>query len=467
MCAVSYPGIFFYLTSKYMKRLFILALAFVSFNNGLVNADVASMGGDGNTLVIMDNASVKMVGESIKLEVTDQKRLADGYGWSEQGAMDVNVYYTFRNMSDQPVKVKMGFPENCGGDCVFESTEYVKPENPSQESVWDFYKLMDFSARVGDEKVDIVFVKGDEKNWYTFEVDFLPGEEKLISNQYWVVPRTYKGHMDYSYILETGASWADDIEFVNIYLSFLGELNVKHLSDISLQGYRFDPVMNAFVWNIYDLEPQENLNFSVSATEIPDNKVVETATINQKLSEDIAFTDLIKGHKNFEAVKYLKGLHIIQGYANGTFKPDGLINRAEIMKIIVEKQVGLPGANYNNCFKDVKEEWFAPYICFAKEQGWVSGYADGNFMPGQSVNRAEAIKIMLNIYYGKGWQPSVGNYKNEYTDVDSVEWYYPYFAFAAGKGVLDLQHVLGDLYFPGANMTRKEVAQMLYNLMML
>lgn len=40
---------------------------------------------------------------------------------------------------------------------------------------------------------------------------------------------------------------------------------------------------------------------------------------------------------------------------------------------------------YENCFEDVEDEWFAPYVCYAKEKGWVTGYPDGTFKPENNV----------------------------------------------------------------------------------
>ncbi len=91
---------------------------------------------------------------------------------------------------------------------------------------------------------------------------------------------------------------------------------------------------------------------------------------------------------------------IAQGYDDGTFRPDVLMNRAEFSKIVTTA-LSLPLSNGRNCFNDVHEEWFAPYVCSLKEKGVLSGYNDGSFRPEQTVSYAEALKIALkaaNIY---------------------------------------------------------------------
>jgi len=100
-------------------------------------------------------------------------------------------------------------------------------------------------------------------------------------------------------------------------------------------------------------------------------------------------------------IEFLAGKGIVQGYEDGTYRPVYKINRAEFLKIILttarvydlisDEIVG------KNCFKDVHEEWFSQYICYAKDKGFISGYPDGNFMPAQNVNFVEASKIVAMI----------------------------------------------------------------------
>lgn len=107
------------------------------------------------------------------------------------------------------------------------------------------------------------------------------------------------------------------------------------------------------------------------------------------------FSDVTYDHPKYEPIYYLAGQGVINGYEDETFKPSNTINRAEFLKIVIE------AAGYEakgaNCFKDVKDEWYAPYICAAANAGFVGGYKDGTFKPGQDVNFAEASKIVMNV----------------------------------------------------------------------
>lgn len=110
------------------------------------------------------------------------------------------------------------------------------------------------------------------------------------------------------------------------------------------------------------------------------------------LAQTETFSDVYSTHINNDAITYLKGENVVQGYTDGSYKPENRINRAEFIKIIVASQTANPTGSY--CFTDVKNEWYAKYVCTAKNLGYVQGYADGSFKPGDYINFAEASKIV-------------------------------------------------------------------------
>jgi len=177
------------------------------------------------------------------------------------------------------------------------------------------------------------------------------------------------------------------------------------------------------------------------------------------------FPDVRNDHPNKQAIDYLAEREVIAGYPDGTFKPDGEINRAELTKMIVAVKEEPDPAIYKECFPDVHEEWFAPYICYAKEQNWVEGYPDGDFKPEQNINRVEALKIILEVIFEEIPENEIlGN--ESVADVDTEEWYGKYFIFADNRDLLDKQHIEEENnqyhYFPDKNITRKEVSETIY-----
>ncbi|MBU0981186.1 S-layer homology domain-containing protein [Patescibacteria group bacterium] len=109
------------------------------------------------------------------------------------------------------------------------------------------------------------------------------------------------------------------------------------------------------------------------------------------------FSDVSDTHENYQAINYLQVEEVVQGYGDGTYKPEQEINRAEFLKIVVESE-GYEISDASDCYLDVKEEWFSPYVCTATDLGIVSGYSDGTFKPAQTINFAEASKIISEAF---------------------------------------------------------------------
>lgn len=178
------------------------------------------------------------------------------------------------------------------------------------------------------------------------------------------------------------------------------------------------------------------------------------------------FPDVKDNHPNVEAINYLFSKKTINGYPDGTFKPDGEINRAELTKMIVTTKINPSKSIFKNCFPDVEEQWYAPYICYAKAKSWVQGYPDGTFGPEKSVNRAEALKIILGVMFKSAIEDTKKLKDDSVKDVDQDAWYAKYFIFADNNDLLDKQHIKKKgstyYYYPESNISRKEVAETIY-----
>lgn len=151
---------------------------------------------------------------------------------------------------------------------------------------------------------------------------------------------------------------------------------------------------------------------------------------------------------------------MINGYKDGLFKPNETLNRAEFLKLLVSAVNAYPTTvSYAQCFKDVKNEWFAPTICYAKSKGWISGYADKSFHPSDPVKKAEALKIVLSAFKAKFLtvSPDVS-----FVDVADDEWFASYVWTAQRDLLLQEKPTLNREYKPLAPVTRAEVVELLY-----
>ncbi len=148
------------------------------------------------------------------------------------------------------------------------------------------------------------------------------------------------------------------------------------------------------------------------------------------------------------SIEYLYNHGVVEGYSDGTFRPEAKINRAEIMKIILEASLDEDLGFGRQCFKDVGNDWFAKYVCYAKEKKIVEGYPDGYFRPAQLVNTAEALKMGIEsfpVQLGSAPDP----------------WYQKYIDFSHDNNIFSRYNIL-----PQKEMTRGEMAYLIYQLMM-
>ncbi|MFN7160325.1 MAG: S-layer homology domain-containing protein [Candidatus Gracilibacteria bacterium] len=124
--------------------------------------------------------------------------------------------------------------------------------------------------------------------------------------------------------------------------------------------------------------------------------------VSRKRSLD--FNDVPSNHIHDSGILYIKSEGIVEGYADGSFRPDSPINRAEFTKILVAANVKENLSNWQTdsaakCFSDfTKSEWYTSYVCLAKSKGIISGNPDGTFRPANNINLAEALKIVMKQY---------------------------------------------------------------------
>ena len=180
----------------------------------------------------------------------------------------------------------------------------------------------------------------------------------------------------------------------------------------------------------------------------------------EPIQKEEAFSDLNEGDKNYDAISYLTDLGVIEGYSDGTVQADSSINRAELVKVLVEGSGLTPDAEqYNNCFDDVTDQWFAKYVCYAKELEWISGDDDSNsFRPADPVNKVESTKMLLKSQNIEVEEVDV----HPYSDLDLAEWCIAYIAKAKELGILEEDDSSFD---PSAERTRGEVSENLFRLL--
>lgn len=177
--------------------------------------------------------------------------------------------------------------------------------------------------------------------------------------------------------------------------------------------------------------------------------------------------------------------YIDQSTQQMTFRPEQGINRAEFVKVIVLAAPGVTQESIdeyydiaqsniqeddNIALQDDREDtqpllfdvdrdaWFAPYIFYAYDQGWIGGYPDGSFQPTNLINVAEAAKIVLSS-------------RDTSFAVDEELWFRPFLQYLDAKNVLVSVNesyrfpFTEGTFFPYENINRAQTAALLSRLL--
>jgi hypothetical protein len=190
-------------------------------------------------------------------------------------------------------------------------------------------------------------------------------------------------------------------------------------------------------------------HLSVYEKETQDSTVYGSIIISDFFGSNDVFDDVDSGNDYYDAIAYVYDYGIVEGYEDGTYRPDASINRAEFTKILLEAKYPdeMAVAAGENCFSDVAaDQWYAKYVCYAKTNQIVDGYDDGTFKPDQYINIAEALKITLNVFF---------------TDIPETdgEWYQKYWDYADSQGLL-----LDEWGSASTELTRGAMAELIYRI---
>ena len=107
-----------------------------------------------------------------------------------------------------------------------------------------------------------------------------------------------------------------------------------------------------------------------------------------------AYSDIKSGDWYNNAISTLSNAGIVSGYPDGTFRPNAPITRAEMSKIIA---LFAKLDKTTDRFSDIAGHWAEAYIKLAAGNGWIEGYPDGTFKPQQNITRAETVTMINRV----------------------------------------------------------------------
>jgi|GEM_PF-6218870 len=246
---------------------------------------------------------------------------------------------------------------------------------------------------------------------------------------------------DYGCLDNSIESYLDNNIIVDLGTDF--NLDISDKIILPNEDETCDILSEKYVSSTFSLKP----DFTPTINYIPlvQAPTPEPQTNYINLNTQNGFTDVDANYAYKTAVDYVKSAGIVEGYADGTFKPNSKINRAEFTKIMITALKHNPQTFWNKCFPDVQTEWFAPYVCYAKNSEIINGYQDGKFKPNNNITVPEALKIVL-----EGFKKNVPE--------ASGAWYQKYVNYAQSNG----QMLTGWTNNLNHEVTRGEMAELMY-----
>ena len=147
--------------------------------------------------------------------------------------------------------------------------------------------------------------------------------------------------------------------------------------------------------------------------------------LDKNVAHTVSFSDVPADAWYAEAVNTLASLGMINGYPDGTFRPDAPITRAEFC--VIALAFAYEPEDFDCDFRDVStRDWFYDYVAQATSYGWISG-SDRNFRPNECITRAEVSVIVNNMLGRVADEDYIDRHEDElntFPDVKPSHWAY-------------------------------------------
>ena len=142
-----------------------------------------------------------------------------------------------------------------------------------------------------------------------------------------------------------------------------------------------------------NVEPNGNITRAEVATIFFRLLTEKVRTANSTQSNSLS--DVTRGQWFNHAVSTLSSMGIVKGHSDGTFAPNAPITRAEFAAIAA--RFDDKNTDMSSKFTDIASHWAKNEIGIAANKGWINGYPDGTFRPNQYITRAEAMTLVNRV----------------------------------------------------------------------
>ncbi|MDR0812670.1 MAG: S-layer homology domain-containing protein [Oscillospiraceae bacterium] len=160
-------------------------------------------------------------------------------------------------------------------------------------------------------------------------------------------------------------------------------------------------------------------------------------------------------------VEWAADNRVVTGYPDSTFRPNNTMTRAEFVQVLYSL-AGKPAVTPTTAFTDVKsDDWYVKAVSWAVESGITSGVGGGEFAPGGSVTREQAVAFLYKYAKLKGDNKDYSGVALTFYDkADISDWAIPAVKWSAANKVVG--GYPDGTFGPQNTATRAEVVTILY-----
>jgi|GEM_PF-4838078 len=194
---------------------------------------------------------------------------------------------------------------------------------------------------------------------------------------------------------------------------------------------------------------------AVSARE--GGQITNAAATESSANCAMSFSDVSPADYHYEAVRYLYCMGAINGYPDGTFRPNNNTTRGQVTKVIVIAKgwplVTPPAPSFTDVSRD--NPFFA-YVETARVRNIIGGYSDGTFRPNADITRSQLTKV---VALAEGWtldNPA----RPSFNDVAPGSAFYIYVETSVRRGVVS--GYSDGTFRPGNSATRGQISKIIY-----
>jgi len=217
-------------------------------------------------------------------------------------------------------------------------------------------------------------------------------------------------------------------------------------------------------------DPAGNIDGAFIMTEGPDGHPWFTARDDDRIGQVRAsncntapfphgFTDVAPAVYYESGLDWAKCHDLVSGFPDNSYHPDEEVNRGQIVSILWV-MMGSPGGSPAHGFPDIPNNvFYEQALRWAKAEGLVTGFPNGQYKPRDPVNRCQLTNMMWQLVGAPGPLPA-----HPYTDVSPASFCNDAIDWAVANNLWDDDIVSGTTFLPKAGATRAQVADVVYEL---